>query len=422
MRTEPIVVTGIGMLSAIGKNVDDHLKALQTGVSGVCGITRFDASAFNTHFAAEIKGFDPSGLDHVKQLRKMDRLSWYALAVCDEAMAQARMSKGSFDETRVGVSWASGNGGMESIDEALLEYAEQRSRPRFSPYFQSKALPDSASGWIASRYGLKGPNQLSVAACASSNAAFFTAWLYLQAGMADVMLAGGSEAPITPSVLGGFGAMKALSTRNDESTLASRPFAADRDGFVLGEGAGAMVLERLSHAEKRGANILAVLSGCGNANDAGHPTAADDHGTGTRLSIEMALKMAELQGEEIDLINPHATSTPNGDLAEYNGISAVFRNNTGKIPMAATKSMTGHLLGAAGALEAAMNVLSIEHQMVPAGINVFPVDAAIPEDGLLLCETSRKQQVLHTLSHSAGFGGHNATVILSAPSAILSRL
>lgn len=420
MNAEPIVVTGIGILSPVGKNVNENWNSIINGKSGVKNISRFDASAFSTRFAAEIEGFDPSGLDHVKQLRKMDRLSWYALAVCDEALAMANLVEGTYNSTRTGVSWASGNGGMESIDEALVAYATDRSRPRFSPYFQSKALPDSASGWIASRYGFKGPNQLSVAACASSNAAIFTAMLYLRAGVCDVMVAGGSEAPITPSVIGGFGAMKALSTRNHAMHEASRPFATDRDGFLLGEGGAALVLETLSHAEKRGANILAVLTGCGNANDAGHPTAADAHGIGTTASVRMALQMADLQPDDIQLINPHATSTPNGDAAEYAGLYNVFGQFLRKIPMAATKSMTGHLLGAAGAIEAAFNVLSLQHQVFPAGINHFETEIDMVQKGILLCGKSMEGRIDHTLSHSAGFGGHNATVILSHPRAALS--
>jgi 3-oxoacyl-[acyl-carrier-protein] synthase II len=422
MNAEPIVVTGIGILSPVGKNVQENWNSLRNGISGVKAISRFDSAPFNTHFAAEIEGFDPSGIDHVKQLRKMDRLSWYALAACDEALNMAQLNQGNFKPDRTGVSWASGNGGIESIDEALVAYATDRSRPRFSPYFQSKALPDSASGWIASRYGFKGPNQLSVAACASSNAAILTAMLYLRAGLCDVMVAGGSDAPITPSVIGGFGAMKALSTRNDAMVEASRPFANSRDGFVLGEGGAALVLETLSHAEKRGANILAVLSGCGNANDAGHPTAADKDGYGTSASCRMALEMAKLDASEIQLINPHATSTPNGDSAEYNGFHAVFSDLLKTIPMSATKCMTGHLLGAAGAVEAAFNVLALQNQAFPAGINHFDTEISFVNSGILLCGKTMEGKIDHTLSHSAGFGGHNATVILSAPQAVLSKL
>lgn len=413
MNKKTIVVTGMGIISPLGSNLIDVWKNLLAGYNAAGPITRLDASFFPTRFAAEVKGFDASGLDNPKQLRKMDRLSWYALGACDQAIEMAGFKPDSANAHRAGVSWASGNGGIESIDQALLEFAKYPERPRFSPYFQSKALPDSASGWIAARYGFKGPNQLSVAACASSNAALFTASLYLQAGFADVMIAGGSDAPITPSVLGGFGAMKALSTRNDSPQTASRPFANDRDGFLLGEGAGALVLETLEHAEKRGASILAVLSGCGNANDAGHPTAADEHGSGTTESVKMALQMAGLAPSVISLINPHATSTPNGDEAEYNGLNAVFGDALGDIPMAATKCMSGHLLGAAGAVEAVFSLLSIQHQQTPAGINHFQTEVSMVNRGIRLCRNPENRNIQHVLSHSAGFGGHNASVIFS---------
>jgi 3-oxoacyl-[acyl-carrier-protein] synthase II len=412
-----IVVTGIGTVNPLGQNCASSWKSLCEGQSGVSAIDRFNTSAFNTHFAAHIQGFDPLKLDDRKQIRKMDRLVWYALAACDEALNHAKIDIDSLDKNRLGVSWASGNGGMESIDQALLEYAGHPEKPRFSPYFQSKALPDSASGWIASRYGFRGANQLSVAACASSNVAIGTAMLMLRSGMCDAVLAGGSEAPITPSVLGGFGAMKALSTRNDSYTEASRPFSADRDGFVLGEGAAALILETESHALQRKAPILAYLTGYGNANEAGHPTAADESGSGTAQSVEMALSWAGLQPQQISLINPHATSTPNGDLAEYNGLHSVFGEYLSQIPMAATKCMTGHLLGAAGAIEAVWSLMSIIEQKIPAGINLFPLEPSIKERGIQLCATSQPHKIEHVLSHSAGFGGHNASLIFSAPQA-----
>jgi 3-oxoacyl-[acyl-carrier-protein] synthase II len=416
-----IVVTGIGTINPLGLDCASSWRALCEGKSGVSPIDRFDASAFTTQFAAHIQAFEPHILGDRKQIRKMDRLVWYALSACDEALNQANVNKASLDKDRLGVSWASGNGGMESIDQALLDYAAHPEKPRFSPYFQSKALPDSASGWIASRYGFKGANQLSVAACASSNVAIGTAMLMLQSGMCDAVLAGGSEAPITPSVLGGFGAMKALSTRNDSYTEASRPFSADRDGFVLGEGAAALVLETERHALQRKAHILAYITGYGNANEAGHPTAADESGSGTAKSVKMALSWAELQAQHISLINPHATSTPNGDLAEYNGLHSVFGERLGKIPMAATKCMTGHLLGAAGAIEAIWSLLSIIEQKIPAGMNLFPLEPSIQERGIQLCTSSKPHKIEHVLSHSAGFGGHNASLIFSAPQAVPAR-
>lgn len=416
MNASTIVVTGMGVVSPIGNNTSQVWESLRNGHSAAGPITRFDASHFSTRIAAEIRDFNPQHLDSAKQLRKMDRLTWYALEACDQAMQQSGLRETiAFPKSRIGVSWASGNGGMESIDQALLDYASQLERPRFSPYFQSKALPDAASGWIAARYGLEGPNQLSVAACASSNAAFFTAMMYLQCGYADVMVAGGSEAAITPSVIGGFGAMKALSTEWENPSKASRPFAADRDGFLLGEGAGALILERYDHAVRRGAPILAILSGCGNANDAGHPTAAREDGAGTAASVRMALNAAQLEPHQIDLINPHATSTPNGDLAEYEGMYSVFGEVLKTLPMAATKAQSGHLLGAAGAVEAVFSILSIQHQMLPGGSASYAIDEAIAARGIALCSTPESARVQHVLSHSAGFGGHNATVIFSRP-------
>ena len=421
VNTARIVVTGIGTVNPLGIDCTSSWKSLCDGKSGVSPIDRFNASAFTTHFAAQIQGFDPLKLGDRKQIRKMDRLVWYALSACDEALFHAKTDMDSLDKNRMGVSWASGNGGMESIDQALLEYAAHIERPRFSPYFQSKALPDSASGWIASRYGFRGANQLSVAACASSNVAIGTAMLMLHSGMCDAVLTGGSEAPITPSVLGGFGAMKAMSTRNDSYMEASRPFSADRDGFVLGEGAAALMLETESHALQRNAPILAYLTGYGNANEAGHPTAADESGIGTAQSVEMALKWAGLQPQHMSLINPHATSTPNGDLAEYNGLHRVFGQHLGKIPVAATKCMTGHLLGAAGAIEAVWSILSIIEQKAPAGTNLFVLEPSIQERGIQLCATSKPHKIEHVLSHSAGFGGHNASLVFSAPQAVPAR-
>jgi 3-oxoacyl-[acyl-carrier-protein] synthase II len=416
-----IVVTGIGTVNPIGNSAQETWQSLILGKSGISEITRFDASAFSTRFAGQLSGFDPANYLSVKDIRKMDRLAWYALAACDEAWNQSGLGNQAFDAIRCGVSWASGNGGIESIDQALLDYSSQKERPRFSPYFQSKALPDSASGWIAARYNLKGPNQLSVAACASSNVALFTAMLYMQAGHCDLMLVGGSDAPITPSVLGGFGSMKALSTSANMHT-ASRPFAASRDGFVLGEGAATLVLETYAHAKSRNATILAVLSGCGNANDAFHPTAAEEQGSGTFHSVNMALQMAGLKPEAIDLINPHATSTPNGDLAEYNGLYRVFGKSLANIPMAATKAMTGHLLGAAGALEAVCCILSLQKQHLPSGRNIFELEPSIAERGINVCEENKAAEIRHALSHSAGFGGHNASVIFSSLQAIRAKL
>jgi 3-oxoacyl-[acyl-carrier-protein] synthase II len=421
VNPKTIVITGIGTVNPIGLSAAETWQSLLEAKSGISEITRFDAAAFSTRFAGQLSGFDPANYLSVKDIRKMDRLAWYALAASDEAWNQSGVGDQAFYAIRCGVSWASGNGGIESIDQALLDYAEQKERPRFSPYFQSKALPDSASGWIAARYKLQGPNQLSVAACASSNAAIFTAMLYLQAGICDAMLVGGSDAPITPSVLGGFGAMKALSTNPDMHT-ASRPFAANRDGFVLGEGAAALVLETYAHAKNRNATIFAVLSGCGNANDAYHPTAAEDQGSGTFHSVSMALQMAGLKPEDIDLINPHATSTPNGDLAEYNGLHRVFRKSLANIPMAATKSITGHLLGAAGALEAVCCILSLQNQQLPSGRNIFELEPSIAERGIKICEKNQAAEIRYALSHSAGFGGHNASVIFSSLQAIRAKL
>ncbi len=413
MKTEQIVITGIGALSSMGANADEMWQNLLLGKSGISAITRFDASKFPTRFAGEIKDFDPSCIGDRKEIKKMDRVSWYALAAVKEAIDQSGLEQTHFDRSRAGVCWASGNGGMETIDNALIDFAQNEGKPVFSPFYQSKALLDSASGWIAQRHHLTGPNLATVAACASSNAAIMTAMVYMKAGLCDVMIAGGSDAPITPSVVGGFGAMKALSTKNDTPELASKPFDAHRDGFVLAEGSGALVLETLSHASRRNAPILAFLSGCGNANDAGHYTSADIDGKGTSASIKNALLMAGLSVSDIDAINPHATSTHNGDLAEYNGYYSVFGERMAEIPLSATKSMTGHLLGAAGAVEAVICVKTLMEHHIPPVTNTEIHDPEIPSGMLLLPKTLQKMEVNTILSHSAGFGGHNATAIFS---------
>jgi 3-oxoacyl-[acyl-carrier-protein] synthase II len=413
MMAEPIVITGIGAISPIGNDVESIWKNLINGKSGISNITRFDASSFSTRIAGELKGFDPSSLGSPKELRRMDRLSWHALAACSEAINQSGLETSNSSPERSGVFWASGNGGMETVDQGLLEYANNQERPRFSPYFQSKVLVDAPSGWIAQRHNFKGPNFTAVAACASSNVAIMSAMLHLQAGLCDVALTGGSEAPISPSVVGGFSAMKALSHLNETPELASRPFAADRGGFVLAEGGAALVLETLSHALNRNAPILAVLAGCGNANDAGHPTSADPEGIGSASSIKMALKMANLKHSEISAINPHATSTPTGDLAEYHALCSVFGKDLSGIPVFPTKCMTGHLLGAAGALEAVIAIKCLLEQLIPGTINIGTIDPHLESIPLLISGKSESIALSHVLSHSAGFGGHNASVIFS---------
>jgi len=413
MKTEQIVITGVGALSSLGLDAATNWENLLKGKSGISDITRFDASQFHTRFAGEIKDFDPASIGDRKEIKKMDRLSWYALSVVKEAITQSGIETSGFDRSRAGVVWASGNGGMETIDHALIEFAHTNGKPAFSPFFQSKALLDSPSGWIAQRHHLTGPNLATVAACASSNSAIMTAMVYMKAGLCDVMIAGGSEAPITPSVVGGFGAMKALATKNDSPQSASRPFDAHREGFVLAEGAGALVLETLSHALKRNAPILAVLSGCGNANDAGHHTSADIEGKGTAASVNLALEMAGISISEIDAINPHATSTHNGDLAEYKGYLSVFGDRLAEIPLSATKCMTGHLLGAAGALEAVICVKSIQDQCLSPVINFETPDPEIEPGKILIPKEALKMEIRHILSHSAGFGGHNATAVFS---------
>jgi 3-oxoacyl-[acyl-carrier-protein] synthase II len=411
MQSRRVVVTGLGAVTPLGNTVGQYWRNLRAGVSGAGAISKFDPSGFRTKFACEIKGFDPLDYCDSKEARRLDPYCHYALVAADEALRNSGVLTDRLDRTRTGVIWASGMGGLSALDEQLCEYAGRRGRPRFNPFFITKILTNMASGLISIRHGLQGVNFAPVSACASSTNAIAEALLHIRCGQAEVIVAGGSEAAITESGVGGFSAMKALSERNEAPETASRPFAADRDGFVMGEGAGALVLEELSHAQARGAVILAELVGAGMAADAYHMTATHPEGVGAYLAMRNALADAGLTPAAVDYLNAHATSTPQGDLSESKAIARLFGEHLPRLSISATKSMTGHLLGAAGAIEAIACVLAIQDQVVPPTINTKALDPEVPAaiDLTLGREHSRPIQV--AMSNTFGFGGHNAIVV-----------
>jgi len=401
----------MGALTPVGNNIRNSWTNLLQGTSGAAPITRFDASPFKTQFACEVKGFEPA--DHLdrKEVRRTDRFSQYALVVCDEALTDASLDWETVDRTRVGVIWASAIGGLETIEEQLKKYNDAPDNPRFSPLYIPKMLLDASSGVISMHFGLQGVNHNTVSACASSNAALIDALYHIRLGKADVIVCGGSEAAITPSSVGGFGSAQALSTRNDDPATASRPFDIKRDGFVIGEGAAALILEEYEHAKRRGAQIYAELVGGGSSGDAYHATAAHPEGDGALRSMVAALDDASLSAEAVDYINPHATSTPVGDVSELKAMQRLFGEKLANIQISATKSMTGHLLGAAGAIEAAIAVLAIHHGKVPPTINTTELDPLVPAHLNLTLGSTIDRSIDVAMSNSFGFGGHNSTVI-----------
>lgn len=411
MQHRRVVVTGLGAVTPLGNNVGQYWRNLRAGVSGAGAISKFDPSGFRTKFACEVKGFDPLNHCDSKEARRLDPYCHYALAAADEALRNSGVLSAHLDRTRTGVIWASGMGGLSTLDEQLCEYAGRRGRPRFNPFFITKILTNMASGLISIRHGLQGVNFAPVSACASSTNAIGEALLHIRQGLAEVIVAGGSEAAITESGVGGFSAMKALSERNATPSTASRPFAADRDGFVMGEGAGAMVLEELGHAQARGAVILAELAGAGMAADAYHMTATHPEGVGAYLAMGNALADAGLTPAAVDYLNAHATSTPQGDLSEIKAITRLFADHLPRLSISATKSMTGHLLGAAGAIEAIACVLAIQDQVVPPTINTVALDPEVPAAIDLTLGRERARSVQVAMSNTFGFGGHNAIVV-----------
>ncbi len=410
MELRRVVVTGLGALTPIGNNVGEYWKSLVNGIGGAGPITRFDASKFKTRFACEVKNFQIEDFFDRKEVRKYDRCSHFGIISADEAVADAGIGGGSVDGDRVGVIWASGIGGLETFIAEVMAFAQGDGTPRFNPFFIPKMISDITAGHISMKYGFRGPNFATVSACASSANAMVDAFNYIRLGKADVFVTGGSEAAITQAGVGGFNAMHAISTRNDDPDTASRPFDKDRDGFVMGEGGAALILESLDHALARGAKIYAELAGGGLSADAHHMTAPHPDGLGAILSMQRALEDAGLKPDDIDHINTHGTSTPAGDISEPKAIVTLFGEHAYRININSTKSMTGHLLGAAGSIEAIATVLAVQNDLIPPTINHFTDDPDIPALDFTFGK-SRSRTVNYALSNTFGFGGHNASVI-----------
>ena len=411
MELKRVVVTGLGALTPIGNTLSTYWEGLLSGTSGAAPITYFDPTLFKTKFACELKGFDP--LDHFdrKEARKYDRFAQYALVAVDEALQDAKFPIETADKDRVGVIWGAGIGGLETFQNEVLNFAAGNENPRFNPFFIPKMIADIAPGLISIKYGFRGPNFATVSACASASNAMIDALNYIRLGYAEVMITGGSEARVTKAGIGGFNAMHALSKRNEDPKTASRPFDKNRDGFVLGEGAGALILESYEHAIERNATIYAELAGGGLSADAHHMTAPHPEGLGAIKVMENCLKDANLKPSDVDTINMHGTSTPLGDIAESNAIIEVFKEHAYAMNINSTKSMTGHLLGAAGAIEAIASIMAIKHSIVPPTINHQTVDENIDPKINFTFGKAQKRNVDVALSNTFGFGGHNACVL-----------
>ena len=411
MELKRVVVTGLGALTPIGNTLSAYWEGLLSGTSGAGPITYFDPTLFKTKFACELKGFDP--LDHFdrKEARKYDRFAQYALVAVDEALQDAKFPIETADKDRVGVIWGAGIGGLETFQNEVLNFAAGNENPRFNPFFIPKMIADIAPGLISIKYGFRGPNFATVSACASASNAMIDALNYIRLGYADVMITGGSEAGVTKAGIGGFNAMHALSKRNDDPKTASRPFDKNRDGFVLGEGAGALILESYEHAIARNATIYAEIAGGGLSADAHHMTAPHPEGLGAIKVMENCLKDANLKPTDVDTINMHGTSTPLGDIAESNAIIEVFKEHAYAMNINSTKSMTGHLLGAAGAIEAIASIMAIKHSIIPPTINHQTVDENIDPKINFTFGKAQKRNVDVALSNTFGFGGHNACVL-----------
>lgn len=412
MTLKRVVVTGIGALTPIGNTAPQYWEGLKAGKSGAAPITRFDASLFKTKFACEVKNFDIGNFMDRKEARKMDPFAQYAMVVADEAIKDSNLPLSELNPHRIGVIWGSGIGGLFTFQEEVKSYAKGDGTPRFNPFFIPKMIPDLSAGHISIKYGFRGPNFVTVSACASSTNAIYDAFTYLRLGKADVIISGGSEAAVTEAGVGGFNAMKALSERNDSPETASRPYDKDRDGFVLGEGAGALVLEEYEHAKKRGAKIYAEVIGGGMSADAYHITAPHPDGAGITQVMINALEDANINASDVDYVNTHGTSTPLGDVGEIRAIEKVFGDHAYKMNISSTKSMTGHLLGAAGAIEAIACLLALNESVVPPTINHFTDDEGLDKRLNLTFNAAQKREVKVALSNTFGFGGHNASVIL----------
>lgn len=405
-----VVVTGMGALTPIGNNLESYWSNLQNGVSGAAPITKFDTTKFKTNFACELKNFDPKDHFDVKELRKYDPFSQYALVAVDEAVKDSAIDFDSLNKDRIGVIWGSGNGGIQTFQDQMKEYCDGDGTPRFTPFFIPRILVDIASGIISIKYGLRGVNFCPVSACATSNTAMIEAFNYIKWGKAEMIITGGSEAAINEAAIGGFSSAKALSTRNDSPETASRPFDVTRDGFVMGEGAGAMILEEYEHAIKRGSKIYAEVVGGGMAADAYHLTGTHPEGDGAVLGMNEALREAEITAEKIDYINMHATSTPLGDNSELIAAKRVFGERN-SVSISATKSMTGHLLGAAGAIEGIACVMALKDQLVPPTINTTDIEPDFKDLFDFPMGKAKKKDLTYAMSNTFGFGGHIASIV-----------
>ena len=412
MNKKRVVITGMGALTPIGNTVNDYWNNLIQGKSGAEPITKFDASLFKTQFACEVKNFDPLDIMDRKEARKLDLFSIYALATSHEAMLDSRIDLDNINLNRAGVVWGSGIGGMKTFQEECFNFKYGDGYPRFNPFFVPKMIVDIAAGHISMKYGLRGPNYVTVSACASSNNAIIDSLMLIQLGKSDLIVTGGSEAGVNITGIGGFNALKALSTRNDNPAVASRPFDANRDGFVLGEGSGCLILEELEHAKARNAKIYAEVVGGGLTADAHHITAPHPEGLGAINAMKLALEDANMNPEDIDYVNVHGTSTPLGDIAETKAIKEVFGEHAYNLNISSTKSMTGHLLGAAGAIEAIACVKALEKNIIPPTINFETEDENIDYNLNLTLNKAEKRTVNAALSNTFGFGGHNTSIIV----------
>jgi 3-oxoacyl-[acyl-carrier-protein] synthase II len=407
-----VVVTGMGALTPIGNNLQEYWKGLVEGASGAAFITHFDTSKFKTRFACEIKNYNPADYFDRKESRKMDRYTQYAHIAADEAVKDAGLDPEATDKDRSGIIWASGIGGIETFLEEVKGFVMGDGTPRFSPFFIPKMISDIAAGMLSIKYGFRGPNFATVSACSSSTNAIIDAYYYILLGKADLFIAGGSEASVNPPGIGGFNSMQAMSTNNEEYATASRPFDVTRDGFVIGEGAGALILEELGHARARGARIYAEVTGSGLTADAYHITAPHPDGMGAVNVMKQAIEEAGVQPSDVDYINVHGTATPLGDIAEAKAILQLFGEHAYKLNISATKSMTGHLLGAAGAVEAIATIMAVVHDIVPPTINFRYPDPAIDPNLNLTLNKAQQRPVRVALSNNFGFGGHNASILL----------
>ena len=407
-----VVITGLGAITPIGKNITEYWDSLLSGVSGAEKIQRFDASQFKTQFACEVKNYDPLEYFDRKEVRKLDRFSQYGLIAAREAIIDSGIDFSQHDKTRIGVIFSSGIGGFETFEKEVADYTKSSFRPRFNPFFITKIIPNSLAGQISIKYELQGINYCPVTACASSTQSIIQAFNYIRLGKADIVIAGGSEAPITEASIGGFNSMKAMSTNNENYKTASKPFDATRDGFVVGEGAGALMIERLDSAIKRGARIYAEVVGGGESSDAYHITGTHPEGEGAYLAMKAAINEAQISESEIDYINAHATSTGIGDLSEIKAIERLFKPYLNKLQISSTKSMTGHLLGGTGAIEAIASCLSVQTNWIPPTINTRDVDSSIPSEFNLSLGKKSTKEIRYAISNSFGFGGHCAALVL----------